>query len=103
LEGREQGKMKGEKWYGYVYPKSLTRFEKPKILTPSIAKKASFTCDISGEYYFVGSGGGGGGGYGIVLKKDIKLHPFYVTALLNRDCSEKTFNLLKTKRNHVIF
>ena len=83
LEGREQGKMRREKWYGYVYPKSLTRFEKPKILTPSIAKKASFTCDINGEYYFVGSGGGGGGGYGIVLKKDIKLHPFYVTALLN--------------------
>jgi hypothetical protein len=75
--------MKGEKWYGYVYPKSLTRFEKPKILTPSIAKKASFTCDINGEYYFVGSGGGGGGGYGIVLKKDVKVHPFYVTALLN--------------------
>ena len=83
LEDREQGKMKGEKWYGYVYPKSLTRFEKPKILTPSIASRASYTCDINGEYYFVGSGGGGGGGYGIVLKDGVKLHPFYVTALLN--------------------
>lgn len=83
LEGREQGKMKGERWYGYVYPKSLTRFGTPKILIPSIASRASYAPDIKGEYYFVGSGGGGGGGYGIVLKKNIKLHPFYVTALLN--------------------
>lgn len=93
LEGREQGKMKNEKWYGYVYPKSLTRFAKPKILTPSIARNASFTCDMNGEYYFVGSGGGGGGGYGIVLKEDIKLHPFYVTALLNSKLLD--FNLQK--------
>ncbi|MBM4056326.1 MAG: hypothetical protein FJ264_16975 [Planctomycetes bacterium] len=83
LESREKGKMEGEKWYGYVYLKNLTLYEKSKILTPSIANKASFTYDEKGEYYFVGSGGGGGGGYGIILKEDIKLSPLYILALLN--------------------
>ena len=83
LESREKGKMKDEKWYGYVYLKNLTLYEKPKILTPSIANKASFTYDEKGEYYFVGSGGGGGGGYGIILKEDFKLSPLYILALLN--------------------
>ena len=62
---------------------NLTLYEKPKILTPSIANKASFTYDEKGEYYFVGSGGGGGGGYGIILKEDFKLSPLYILALLN--------------------
>ena len=44
--------------------------EQSKILTPSIAKNASFTLDLSDYYYFVGSGGGGGGGYGILLNED---------------------------------
>ncbi|MBM4056366.1 MAG: hypothetical protein FJ264_17175, partial [Planctomycetes bacterium] len=83
LADREKGKMKHAGWYGYVYPKSLSLFEIPKLLTPSIAKQASFTYDENGEYYFVGSGGGGGGGYGIILKEDIKLSPLYILALLN--------------------
>ena len=83
LESREGGKWHGSRWYAFSRTQNLTEFDQPKILTPSIAMKASFTCDINGEYYFVGSGGGGGGGYGIVLKKDVKLHPFYVAAILN--------------------
>lgn len=83
LADREKGKMKHAGWYGYVYPKSLSLFETPKLLTPSIAKQASFAYDEKGEYYFVGSGGGGGGGYGIILKEDIKLSPLYILALLN--------------------
>lgn len=83
LTDREKGKMKHADWYGYVYPKSLTLFETPKLLTPSIANKASFTYDENGEYYFVGSGGGGGGGYGIILKEDAKLSPLYILTLLN--------------------
>jgi len=83
LESREGGKWHGPRWYAFSRTQNLAEFDQPKILTPSIARKASFTCDINGEYYFVGSGGGGGGGYGIILKKDVKLQPFYVTALLN--------------------
>jgi type I restriction-modification system DNA methylase subunit len=82
LEGRERGKMRHEGWYGYVYPKNLTLFEEPKLLTPSIAQRASFSYDAEGRYYFVGSGGGGGGGYGITLKEG-NPSPLYALGLLN--------------------
>jgi hypothetical protein len=54
-----------------------------KIMTPSIANRASFTLDSSGRHYFVGSGGGGGGGYGITLKHDEPMAYEYVLGLLN--------------------
>jgi hypothetical protein len=82
LEGRERGKMRHEGWYGYVYPKNLTLFEQPKLLTPSIGQRASFSYDAEGQYYFVGSGGGGGGGYGITLKEGDP-SPLYALGLLN--------------------
>jgi len=82
LAARERGKMDHAGWYGYVYPKNLTLFRKPKILTPSIANRASFSYDEYGEYFFVGSGGGGGGGYGILLKTNDP-SPLYVLGLLN--------------------
>ena len=83
LRNREKGKMRHGGWYGYVYPKSVTLFEKEKILTPSIAARASFTYDEFGEYYFVGSGGGGGGGYGIILGDDSNISYKYLLGLLN--------------------
>ena len=78
LKDREKGKMRHEGWYGYVYPKSVSLFGKPKLLTPSIANQASFVFDKNGEYYFVGSGGGGGGGYGIIVKESFKLSYEYL-------------------------
>ena len=83
LRGREKGKMDHDKWYGYVYPKSISLFAQPKILTPSIAARASYTLDARGELYFVGSGGGGGGGYGITLKSIGGLSYEYLLGLLN--------------------
>ena len=83
LRNREKGKMCHEKWYGYVYPKSVSMFGKPKILTPSIAMNPSYTYDQNGELYFVGSGGGGGGGYGITLKEDSKMEYEFLLGLLN--------------------
>jgi type I restriction-modification system DNA methylase subunit len=83
LRDREKGKMRHKGWYGYVYPKSIALFGQKKILTPSIASSASFTLDIHGELYFVGSGGGGGGGYGILLRDDSPIAYEYVLALLN--------------------
>jgi hypothetical protein len=82
LAQREHGKMNDEGWYGYVYPKNLTLYRQPKILTPSIANRASFCYDKSGQYYFVGSGGGGGGGYGIILTPDLH-SSLFVLGLLN--------------------
>ena len=83
LREREKGKMRHPGWYGYVYPKSVSLFGNPKILTPSIAANASFTYDEKGEYYFVGSGGGGGGGYGIILKDITNISYKYLLGLLN--------------------
>jgi hypothetical protein len=57
--------------------------EQKKIMTPSIAKSASFTLDATDFYYFVGSGGGGGGGYGVTLKPDEPMAYEYILGLLN--------------------
>ncbi|MFZ2471393.1 MAG: N-6 DNA methylase [Methanothrix sp.] len=83
LCNREHGKMQRDGWYGYVYPKSITSFAKPKIITPSIASSASYTFDKKGEIYFVGSGGGGGGGYGILISSKYGLSYEYLLGLLN--------------------
>ena len=78
LENRENGKMKGEKWFGYVYPKALEVIHKPKIFTPDIALRASFSYDTNGSKFFTG---GAAGGYGIVPKPHI--NSLYLLALLN--------------------
>jgi len=83
LESRERGKWKHEKWYAFGRSQNLNAMEQTKIITPSIAKSASFTLDREGMYYFVGSGGGGGGGYGITLKKDQQISYEYLLGLLN--------------------
>jgi hypothetical protein len=83
LESRERGKWKHNKWYAFGRSQNLSEMEQKKILTPSIAKSASFTLDSKDFYYFVGSGGGGGGGYGITLKPDERIAYEYVLGLLN--------------------
>lgn len=83
LEEREHGKWKHNKWYAFGRTQNLNEMEQTKIITPSIAKKASFTLDSSDYYYFVGSGGGGGGGYGITLKPNQKIKYEYLLGLLN--------------------
>ena len=83
LEEREHGKWRCPEWYGYSRNQNLVQCGKKKILTPSIAKKASFVYDNIGDYYFVGSGGGGGGGYGLSIRDNIKISPQYLVGLLN--------------------
>lgn len=51
LEAREKGKMKGENFYGYIYPKNLAEFERIKICTPEIAIKPQLTLDRTGNIY----------------------------------------------------
>jgi type I restriction-modification system DNA methylase subunit len=93
LENREQGKMRHEKWYAYVYPKSLALHDRPKLLTGVLANKSRFTFDHEGVFYFMG--GGNAGGYGITLKSDARAREnyLYVLALLNSTLLE--FNLRK--------
>lgn len=86
LESRESGRWRGHpNWYGYTRRNNHDKFGtgKPRILTPSLASRASFSYDASGSFYFVGSGGGGGGGYGIELKDGIELSILYLLGLLN--------------------
>lgn len=78
LEGREDGKMRGPKWYGYVYPKALDVMHLPKIFTPDIAPSASFSFDPTGEIFFTG---GVAGGYGILVKPEYS--PICLLGLLN--------------------
>ncbi len=70
LEGRERGKWHHDKWYAFGRSQNLAEMEQEKILTPSIAKRASFTHDLDDFYYFIGSGGGGGGGYSRGYQRD---------------------------------
>jgi hypothetical protein len=51
LENRENGKMRGERWYGYVYPKALDVMPLSKIFTPDIAAHSSFSLDETGEVF----------------------------------------------------
>jgi hypothetical protein len=82
LEARERGKWKHDKWYAFGRSQNLSEMEQAKIITPSIANRASFTLDTNDYYYFVGSGGGGGGGYGITLKNN-EYSMQYILGLLN--------------------
>ncbi len=78
LENREHGKMRGTRWYGYVYPKALNVMPLPKIFTPDIAACASFSLDEVGDVFFTG---GVAGGYGILVLSDYSRE--YILGLLN--------------------
>jgi hypothetical protein len=76
LEDRERGRMRGDSWYAYVYPKNIDVMSSSKILIPDIADRASFALDETGDYAFTS-------GYGITLKGDVAEPPKYVLGLLN--------------------
>ena len=78
LENREDGKMRGERWYGYGRNQALDVMPLPKIFTPDIAARASFSLDESGEVFFTG---GVAGGYGILVLPEYRKE--YVLGLLN--------------------
>jgi type I restriction-modification system DNA methylase subunit len=85
LKGRESGRMWGEDdWYGYIYPKNLTKFKSAKLLLGVLRQEPSFVPDPKGEYYFVG--GGTAGGYGLHLRDEYSNGDddlLYFTAILN--------------------
>lgn len=51
LEGRENGKMKHDAFYAYIYPKNLAEFEAVKVMTPEIALGSQLTLDTEGICY----------------------------------------------------
>ena len=51
LENRENGKMKGDRFYAYIYPKNLAEFNQIKIMTPEISEGCNMTLDVDGILY----------------------------------------------------
>jgi type I restriction-modification system DNA methylase subunit len=78
LENRENGKMKGDKWYAFGRSQALDVMPLPKIFTPDIAPQSAFSLDPTGEFFFTG---GVSGGYGILVKEDFSRN--YILGLLN--------------------
>ena len=77
LEGREGGRFEDrDDWYGFGYPKSMTRFEDPKLICPEIAAEATFMLDDIGTWYFKAA-------YGIQLETEFKERTDTFAALLN--------------------
>lgn len=83
LENREKGKMKNDKWFGYIYPKALDLMPLPKVITPDYYERASFGQDLTGKYFFCG---GGAGGYGIVPLDGVS--PYYLMGILNSKAAD---------------
>jgi adenine-specific DNA-methyltransferase len=77
LEARENGKMKHERFYAYIYPKNLTDFANKKILTAEIANKGEMTIDEDGYYYHTTKV------YSLALKKNLPEDISYFLGVLN--------------------
>jgi hypothetical protein len=77
LESREGGRFEDrDDWYGFGYPKSMNRFEKPKLIGAEIAEEATFMLDGRGTWYFKT-------GYGVQLKQEHQSKTNEFAALLN--------------------
>jgi hypothetical protein len=76
LENREHGRMRGDSWYAYVYPKNLDVMAATKILIPDIADRASFALDEGGDFAFTS-------GYGITIKPNSPESMKFILGLLN--------------------
>jgi len=77
LAEREHGKMRGQQFYAYIYPKNLTEFEAVKIMTPEIALGCQMTMDEQGIFYHTTKV------YSFVFKESMKLSSKYILGLLN--------------------
>ncbi len=51
LEKRDKGKMNGDKWYGYVYPKNLFKYSNTRIIWSDISIRPQFTIDYNSNWH----------------------------------------------------
>ncbi|TGO03071.1 hypothetical protein PN36_13365 [Candidatus Thiomargarita nelsonii] len=77
LSEREKGRMYGEKFYAYIYPKNLIEFETVKIMSPDICSIPQMTLDESKLLYHTTTL------YSFVFKKNIIENPKYFLGVLN--------------------
>jgi len=75
LENREKGRMKGGKFYAYIYPKNLSEFNAKKIMTPYMANTLQFNYDSKGNLYHTTKV------YSIAFKENIDNDLFYLGIL----------------------
>jgi type I restriction-modification system DNA methylase subunit len=75
LRNREKGKMNKEGWFLYIYPKSLTEFEKEKIIVQELSHGSNFSFDNIGKAIM--------GQYGIIIKNKFYKFKFELLAVLN--------------------
>jgi len=86
LRGREEGKMDGEGWYGYVYPKNLDKQELPKIGVPQTVNRLQAFIDIRGELYFNNVRING-----ILPRADNAYSLWYLLGILNSQAADYAF------------
>ena len=77
LGEREGGRMHGENFYAYIYPKNLAEFEFTKIMTPEIALGCQMSLDKEGVYYHTTKV------YSFIFKPEVKGSTKYFLGLLN--------------------
>lgn len=77
LEERENGKMKHDRYYAYIYPKNLTDFANKKILTAEIANRGEMTIDQEGYFYHTTKV------YSLAAKNELPEHISYFLGILN--------------------
>jgi Eco57I restriction-modification methylase/TaqI-like C-terminal specificity domain len=95
LERRGSPTMVYPAWYAHWCPRSLARFNSPKIVTQVLASRASFALDRDGTYAFVG--GGNAGVYGILATCDEEDRLWLLLAILN----SRTFDAqLQSRSSH---
>ena len=79
LEQREGGRMEDrDDWYGYIYPKNLERFERPKMMTADMSDRARYTIDSEGTWYFAAP-------YGVQLQEGKLEHTDEIACQLNSE------------------
>lgn len=89
LTRREKGKMKGENFYAYIYPKNLVEFDAVKLITPDIASGCQMTLDKEGNYHTTTI-------YGFVFKETHRENVSFFLGILN---SKLLWFFLKTTGN----
>lgn len=77
LGEREKGRMHGEQFYAYIYPKNMTEFDAVKVMTPDICARPEMTLDADGNLYHTTTL------YSFVFKPEVKGSPRYFLGLLN--------------------
>ena len=70
-----------DNWWLYPYPKNLSLFDKPKVLSQVLSTRGNFAPDLEGRFYFLG--GGTAGGYAVTVEDDDHTQYKYLLGILN--------------------